>query len=980
MKSVPRSFPLWMVALAVNVGPALAPCRGQAAPAPAEPQKLEAFTVTGSYIPSTETAVDAGTSPVMRMDRKQIQESGAATTAELLQSISVANARSVPISNNATGFTPGATAISLRGLGPEATLVLINGRRVAPYPVGVGGTTAFVDLNSIPLSAVENIEVLKDGASALYGADAVAGVINIRMRRGMEGGEGFASYGNTTNRDSSEVVASFAQGINRDKVSLIVGVNYYRRAAIYNRDRDYSAVPPFLSANSSPFNLELSRFAVAAALGQGVNAPVRGVPNTSGIFYAQSGADAANNGARSASQYTFANGYTSTFNPNDLAMSYPDSRRYGALASGERKVFGTDNVKAYADLSYQNVVTGNQLAPSATGDFSTPGQTGLVIPARTPNPILTVINPYVGSLLQVLPGTVVPAGILAGPGTRIVNGVVQRAAAAGAYNPFNPFNQDIADSSRGRLAEFGNRVIRNETRAVLAAAGLKGENVAGKWNFDGSFSFSAIGNRTRNQMNSATRFNALANAASPIFDSRNPAYIGTSTPYNPFGYYQNPVAGNAALADYGRVTVRDADDSSLAQLSFVGATRELLTLRHGPVGLAFGGDFRREQLRQDPDPLGSTGDIIGSQPTAVTRAQRKIAGAFVELKVPVLPALEASASVRHEKFLSSHRDTTVPKFGLRWQPVARQLTVRSSISQGFREPSLFELYSSPISVLSAIVDPRDGFVEPEQPITLRGNPRLQPEKTDYFNAGFIWSPTTPRLKGLSLAADFWAVSRRGTVEANPQNTVSRIFGQAAGGAFPGESVTFGPTGAISAVNTVFYNVGETVVEGWDFSGGYQLPTDRLGRWEMTTVWTLTTRFDRSAVLGAPLRGVLGLDSTGNASDGYLKWKGRVNLNWAYQGWNVHTAVSYTDGFADRKPDGTPYGVNDRYLTDVQIAHTFRGSRHALLRDTRVMLGVRNVFDWDPPQAYGGGANTTGYPGGLYTAEGRFWYTAVSRKF
>src|SRR4029079_16595804 len=105
-------------------------------------------------------------------------------TADLLQKITVANARSVPISNNATGFTPGASSISLRGLGPEATLVLINGRRVAAYPVGVNGTTAFVDLNSIPLSAVDSIEVLKDGASALYGADAVAGVINIKLRRG----------------------------------------------------------------------------------------------------------------------------------------------------------------------------------------------------------------------------------------------------------------------------------------------------------------------------------------------------------------------------------------------------------------------------------------------------------------------------------------------------------------------------------------------------------------------------------------------------------------------------------------------------------------------------------------------------------------------------------------------------------------------------------------------------------------------------
>ncbi|MFO1447984.1 MAG: TonB-dependent receptor plug domain-containing protein [Opitutaceae bacterium] len=144
-----------------------------------EDVKLEKFVVTGSYIPTTGTAMDATVSPVVRIDRKIIDQTGYTTAADLLQKITASNGGSVPISNNATGFTPAASSISLRGLGPEATLVLINGRRVAPYPVGTGGTTAFVDLNSIPLAAVETIEVLKDGASALYGADAVAGVVNI---------------------------------------------------------------------------------------------------------------------------------------------------------------------------------------------------------------------------------------------------------------------------------------------------------------------------------------------------------------------------------------------------------------------------------------------------------------------------------------------------------------------------------------------------------------------------------------------------------------------------------------------------------------------------------------------------------------------------------------------------------------------------------------------------------------------------------
>lgn len=971
------------IGLIAAFGLAVAAAPGQSAPSDpasvAPTEKLEPFVVTGSYIPSTETAVEAGPSPVLRVDRKQIEESGLTNTAELLQSISVSNANAVPIANNAVGFTPAASSISLRGLGPEATLVLINGRRVANYPVGAGGSTAFVDLNSIPLSAIESIEVLKDGASSIYGADAVAGVINVKLRRGLDGSELFSSYGNTTHQDSSEVVASVATGAVRDKVNVLVGANYYQRASILFRDRAYSAVTPRLSENASPFNLELTRFAVANALGQSVQAPIPGVAPTAVFFYAQSGADAANNGTKPASAYTYSPGRSSAYNPNDASMSYPEFQRAGAFASAERKLFGTDNVKAYLDLSYQNVRTEYHPAPTPTGDFSSLGQTELVIPARTPNPLLTLVNPFIGLVLLVPPGYVVPPGSYPGPGTQFVNGTAQRLAAPGAFNPNNPFNQDIADGSRGRLTEFGNRIIRNRTDAVLAAAGLKADNVAGRWNFDGSFSYSSIRDQTRNSLVSATRFNDIVNAAAPIFNRGSPAFIGTTTPYNPFGYYRNPIAANAATVDYARVTVKDTSESTLAQLSGVVSTGDLFKVRHGSVGVAFGGDFRQERLDQAPDAFASGGDLIGQAPRATMVAQRKIAGLFAEAKVPLLPRLEATASVRFERFYTSDDDVMVPKIGLRWQPVAQQLTVRASFSEGFREPSLFERYSSPISVLTGILDPRDGYIEPEQRVTLRGNRQLEAEETDYTNAGLVWSPTFPRLKGLTLGADYWRIHRDGTVEANPQNTVFRAFGALPGGLQAGEAVYLSASGAISVVEAIFINSGRTRVAGWDFSGSYQLPTDRLGRWELTTVWTLMTQFERAALRDAPLRDVLGLDSTGSGENGYLKLKGRVTLNWSYKGFNVHTQGLYTDGFADTDADGNPRQVNDRFLINTQVGYSFRGDHGRILRDARVNVGVRNLFDWDPPKSLGGGTNASGYPGYLYTSENQFWYVSVSRK-
>jgi len=939
--------------------------------------KLEKFVVTGSYIPATETAINAGVSPVVQIDRKVIDQSGFTNTADLLQKITVSNANAVPISNNATGFTPGATSISLRALGPEATLVLINGRRVAPYPVGTGGTTAFVDLNSIPLSAVESIEVLKDGASALYGADAVAGVVNIKMRRGYDGTEAYVSYGNTTDKDAGEVTASLITGATTDKANIVVGLNYYKKNSIKNADRIYSSVPPFLSSNSSPINLELSRTAVLAA-----GVPDASLPAGRLSFFGQSGATSSNNGAVPAGNYVYSTGRSSSFNFNEFSVSYPSSKRLGAFAFAERKILGTDNIKAYVDLSYQNVKTENQLAPSATGNFTTSGQVELIIPARTASPILTYN--LAGVQTQIAAGAAPPAGATPGPGTRFVNGTAQRLAVSGAFNPFNPFNQDIAGGTRARFAEFGNRIFRNQTDAFMIATGVKGENIMDKWNADLTFSYSAIRDTSRNTLNSSSAFNRIMNQNDSFFRPGSGDFANTTTPYNPFGYYRNPIASNRLVTDLAKFDVKDVNESTLGALNFVAATGDLMSLPAGAVGFAFGGDYRHEQLDQFPDPAGRTGDLIGSSPNAITRAQRKISGVFAEVRVPIVENLEGSLALRHERFLTSDRNTTVPKIGLRWMPIANELTVRASYSEGFREPSLYELYSSPVSGLLPITDPRNGAFESEQPITLAGNRRLDAEETEYLNVGFVWSPQAPMLRGLTLGADFWKIERLGTVDADAQDTVDRILGTAPGGALPGESVLLTPSGLIDVVNSVFFNVGQTKAQGVDLSLGYLWNTDNFGRFEFTTVWTMLDKFERASVAGAPLVDLVGTDSTGVAEDGYLEWKGRVNLEWTYKGFVVYLSGLYNDGFQDFEFDPS-FNVIERrvgsaFLLDAQVSYNFRDQFGEWLKDTKVTIGGRNVLDHTPPFAYGQAGNSTGYPSFLYSSEGQFVYASLSRKF
>ena len=177
-----------------------------------------------------------------------MQKSGRRTTEGFLLSLPIVNSNVIPVSNNENGSNTavGAAAVSLRGLDPRATLVLIDGRRVAPYPVGNNPgpvNTMFVDLNSIPESAIESIEILKDGASAVYGADAVAGVVNLKLRHDYRGAEATIYYGNTEHDDAGLFQASIIFGVGDDKTQIAGSMNYYHRNAIANRDRTYSAAP-----------------------------------------------------------------------------------------------------------------------------------------------------------------------------------------------------------------------------------------------------------------------------------------------------------------------------------------------------------------------------------------------------------------------------------------------------------------------------------------------------------------------------------------------------------------------------------------------------------------------------------------------------------------------------------------------------------------------------------------------------------------
>jgi iron complex outermembrane receptor protein len=989
----------WLGAAAISFFRASIVFAQETTPQPADMAEAERVIVTGSNIP---TANEVGPNPVLTINRDLIEKSGERTTEELIRHLTVAGPNGVPASNNGGGFTPGASSISLRGFDASSTLTLIDGRRVAPYPLGTGnGAVTFIDLNSIPRAAIESVEVLKDGASSTYGADAVAGVVNIKLRHDYRGAEANVEYGNTLDKDSSEFSASLLFGTGDGNTNVSGVLNFYHRNSISDRDRGFSNKPHFLSSNSSPVNLQLSRDAVLAA---GVSPAA--LPDRDTFF---GRAPFFTNGTAPATDYVYRPFRVPDFNFLAFTTALPDSERYGALINASHKLCG-DQMVFYADLLYQNVKTRYELAPTATGSFQTPGNVTLAIPPHAPGPTL------------------------GGPSYE------ETGVPLGAFNPFNPFQQIISGNTRARLAEFENRIVNNETDAFLSTLGVKGDKLFdGSWGYDAGFRYSEVKNTSVNTLVSASRFNHILNAADPIFDPASDQFIGTTVPYNPFGDYRVPIATNALPTAFATIHPKEIDHSTLATLELNIYSTSLFQLPAGGVGLAFGGQFRRETLRQGPDEAQIIGDILGTGPGNFTAAGRKTYAFYGEASIPIsgstfaapgFHSLEFTAATRFEDFRNNDTNVLVPKVGMRWQPFDDSLTVRATWGEGFHQPSLIELFGTPSQGLTpsagigGLFDPATGTIFGEVPFIIRSNPNLQPEDSRSFSGGFVYTPKF--VQGLTVTIDVFDIESKGRVAIpDLQDVVDRsVVGQA----LPLERVNRDPNGDVVSIEEAFQNSGSQKARGVDLGVQYQIET-RVGTFTWLTQASYLDSFQFAQLPGETERELRSGILPGSLSDeGYLKWRANSRIDWVWRGFDLTTTLHYLDGFheilATTRDRGVPFpnGIKEHYVKqtwffDVQASYNFAfaapvetkpvaASTQAtskvtvagegksvesvaapmatsalptwkrLLNDTTITLGCNNVLGHDPPDA----ATNTNYADFLYDSTGRFTYVSLTKKF
>jgi iron complex outermembrane recepter protein len=992
-----------------------------ATPNPPPEATAERVIVTGSNIP---TAEEVGANPVLTLNRDVIKRSGVRTTEELLERQPVINANQIPVQNNGTSQSgpAGTSSIALRGLDVQATLVLVDGKRVAPFP-----SAAFVDLNNIPQPFIEDIEILKQGASAVYGADAVAGVVNIKLWKDFRGVQATVEYGNVMDKNAARYLGDVLFGVGDDKTSINGDIFYYHHNSTFNQDYGNSATPPFLSSNASPWNLNVSQAAVAAAGG----VVVGGGPLE---FAAAPKALSAN-----AANFDYSPGRIHFFNFNQYSSSFPEQERWGGYASFTHKVCD-DQVQVYGDFMYDDSKTHDELAPIATGSFFTPGNPVIAIPPHMDlNGVELFDNTprYPGEPLSGVNGSV---------------GETPTSVDPHAYNPFNPFNQIISGGTRARIFDFGNRLIDNESYAWLTTLGIKGDKLFdGNWGYDSFFRYSQVDLISQIVTANGPRFAQILNANDPIFDPNSASYIGTTVPYDPFGSYrgQEPPNNHYSI-NYARANVRDLSKSLIAQAGLNIYTVDLFDLPAGGVGFAFGADWRNEEYTFNPDDQNRLGEQLGVGIAPFSHGGRKDYAFYAETTIPLfsptmgitgLHSVEFDAAGRFEDFRNNNTNVLVPRVGLRWQPFDEQLTLRATWGEGFLEPSLGELYAPPAFTLAPTSwRPQPGIVnaEPETTYAVYSNKNLKPGDSRDFTGGFVYTPKwMPSGHTLTFAVDFWDIERTGVVtQPSAQEVVNRFR---KGQLLPGEIVQLSgppndPATSVNFVQSAFFNSGKQKARGVDFTLLYQYQTPNWGTFTWTTQATYLDSFifqlDSSSkpheVSGRanndPFEGAFFGQVT--AGDGWLKWKGASTLDWAYHNFDFSFTEHYWDGFKEEFlpafgpafPERDHY-VKQRWFSDLETSYTLifkppvesqpvagysKGGKEVMsgkegkemetaayempcwktiLNNSTLTFGVTNVFGEDPPKMYGYFySNANNYPGSLYDNLGRFYYLRLTKKF
>ena len=940
---------------------ALAPGLALAAdPPPEQATVLDAVQVTGSRI---KRATLEGQVPVLVVDRAAIERSGHTSISDLVQQMtgsgSALNAKFNSSGNfgfppDGSGVGAGSAQVDLRHLGAKRVLVLVDGMRWVNES-SASGVGAATDLNTIPLAIVDRIEVLQDGASSLYGSDAIAGVVNIITRRDAQGAQVTLDWGQYGEGDGTRRGVDLSWGHSDEDRSLFVGASWTRQDAVYARDREQSRWPVpgtglALGSSATPDG----RFMfIDPVTGITHNlAPNAGVGNPQ--FDGGAGC------VRSDDYHCF--GTPDRFNFAEYNLLLTPSERKGVFGQYRQRL--GSNIEWTTKVLFNRRESTNQAAPE---------------------PLFL--------------------GPEAGTGNPLADNIV-----ISALNPYNPFGFDLDSASNlimigRRPVEGGPRVFDQQVDTQYVGTGLSGviNATASPWYWD----INAAWSRNKAEQTNHGSYNILA-ISQALGDPAACAAIAGCVPLDIFG---GRGSITPAMLAFIQPVVRDRSQNELQQVS-ASLSGELARLPAGALGFAVGAEYRHYEGWYRPDALTVAGHYNGV-PSLPTAGSYHVSEAFVELGVPLLAeaehgqALDLSLAGRYSRYSTFGGEFT-PKVGLRWQPVD-DLVVRASYAEGFRAPSIGELYGSAARADLQLSDPCSlglggsaprgnpancaslgvpaGYQQANSQIsvTTGGNGALDPERSRSVMAGFVWSPWFANNQGLSerfdLALTFYRHTVEGAIQAIDAQTQLDLCVETLSPIYC-DGITRAPTGGINGFNNRLTNLGQIHTDGWDLDLNWVLATTAGSRVVLGWQNTFVGRYEATGAAGQRQPQGPGIEVVDSAIP---SWTSTLRADWSRGPWSAGWAIRHLSALREDCGDAVAFAVcadpaNSRNNLSATTYHDLRaGYRWEAMGGIDLTLGINNVFDKDPPVCLSCSLN--GYDASTYDIPGgRFGYARLDWKF
>lgn len=960
--------------LSVNLM-ALTAVLAQPAPA-AEPIEMERMIVTGTRLTSAEAE---GTLSVTAVDVEEPINVGFPRLADLVRTRLPQYGGAGIINEGYGNGGNGASTISLRGLPSNATLLLVNGRRVSAG-----------DLNQIPEAAVERVEILNDGAGAIYGSDAVAGVVNIILKEDFNGVQLGGYYGNTTETDVSERKFTAAMGVSDEKTSFFISAEYSASNDQMSVDRDRSMPSgdqvsgtsnPGTFSNPSNFgthevvsgdsesgfvtNNVANRVALRWSLVPGAtlgltNAsqipagfdPFASVDTTSATSASQANsarnaAEAAANAALPADspvRYGVSPSLMPGVNPGFpygvYTIAYRPHEKYGANFSGVRKIYD-EHLSFFMNGYYVRNQSTYQLAPSPLAGRRVGAQ-----------------NYWLRNVFGVS-----------------TNNTTQLAV---SYRP----------------VEIGPRITYDDFETFRGVTGLRGKLVEEKLDWELGFMWDRATQRSVQ----------TGGVQASVYDSLLAATDAGA--WNPFGY--TPIGGTSSVNSQDTVNSLGAEVASDWEFSTMQVDFRLSgnvgELPAGALGFAVGAEARREKMNDQPGYAVEQGLVFPFNVQSPLEAMRDVGSFYGELlipifspdmRVPALTDLSFSIALRHETY-SDVGDTGVkPRFAFRWQPV-KDLTIRGSYSEGFIAPTFYGLYAQPGQDFQELYNPLTGIkTQAEEGVLTIGNPELKPSDAESYLIGFMYSPSF--LKGFSIGANYYNITQNGIPFESAQYIVNQWW--AAGGA-SNPSNPYGANAAPSGENPLgsqveltsagdLYqvrnvgpiNTGERKTDGIDLILAQEVAIGS-GTLTFTGQATHILSFEQENFPGAGSIDYLGRYWSSGAAlpeTGFPEWRANVTVSYEWQRLTAAIAWNYVQGY-EEDIWASDYDPDYMELRDVRDYNTFdvRLGYKIPKVEADILVGCNNVFDEQPPMVLS--SFESNVDRSIVDLRGRMWFVNLSKKF